>query len=204
MRKLPLLPLRDIVIFPDMIVPLFVGREKSVKAIEAVMKNESNDKPVLLVTQKESSTDNPKDKDLYNIGILGNVLQMLKLPDGTVKVLVEGKTRIKLTNIYKDSFLSASYTPFPEKIKKSEECKAITRAISEQFEGYIKVNKKISKEVISSVSQIEDPEKLSNTVAAHLNIKISEKQNLLEIEYLDNRLIKILELLESELDVLKV
>ena len=204
MKKLPLLPLRDIVIFPDMIVPLFVGREKSVKAIEAVMKGENDDKSVLLVTQKESTTDNPKDKDLFNIGILGNVLQMLKLPDGTVKVLVEGKARVKITNIYKDNFLSASFTAFTEKIKKPDECKAITRAISEQFEGYIKVNKKISKEVISSVAQIDDPEKLSNSVAAHLNIKISEKQSLLEIEYLDNRLIKILELLESELDVLKV
>ena len=205
MKKLPLLPLRDIVIFPDMIVPLFVGREKSVKAIEQVMKNESEDKLVLLVTQKDSLIDNPKEKDLYNVGILGNVLQMLKLPDGTVKVLVEGKKRIHTGDFeFKNDFIKASFKDFPEKIKKKDECKALTRAISEQFEGYIKVNKKISKEVLTSVSQIEEPVKLSNTVAAHLNIKISEKQNILEIDTLDKRLIKILELLESELDVLKV
>ncbi len=205
MKNLPLLPLRDIVIFPDMIVPLFVGREKSVKAIEEVMKEDNEDKPVLLVTQKESVIDDPKENDLYKVGILGNVLQMLKLPDGTVKVLVEGKSRVNITKFeYKDQFIRGSFSHFPEKIKKIDECKAITRAISEQFEGYIKVNKKISKEVISSVSQIDDPVKLSNTVAAHLNIKLSDKQDLLEIEYLDSRLIKILELLESELDVLKV
>merc|ERR1711977_131900 len=197
--------LRDIVVFPDMIVPLFVGREKSVKAIEEVMKSESNAKQVLLVTQKEAITDNPEEKDLYKVGILGNILQMLKLPDGTVKVLVEGKTRIKTSKFFSsEHFLSANYVDFPEKIKKNDECKAITRAISEQFEGYIKVNKKISKDVLSSVAQSDDPSKISNTVAAHLNIKISDKQMLLETEYLDARLERILELLESELDVLKV
>ena len=205
MKNLPLLPLRDIVIFPDMIVPLFVGREKSVKAIEEVMKSDSEDKLVLLVTQIDSLIDNPKEKDLYKVGILGNVLQMLKLPDGTVKVLVEGKSRIHTGKFdFKSDFIKASYNEFPEKIKKAEECKALTRAISEQFEGYIKINKKISKEILNSVSQTDDPIKLSNTVAAHLNVKISEKQNILEIETLDKRLIKILELLESELDVLKV
>ena len=205
MNNLPLLPLRDIVIFPDMIVPLFVGREKSVKAIEEVMKSDSEDKLVLLVSQKESATDDPKDKDLYKVGILGNVLQMLKLPDGTVKVLVEGKKRVNISKFFFNSdFYRAEYNNYPEKINKIEECKAITRAISEQFEGYIKVNKKISKEVLASVAQIDEPVKLSNTVAAHLNIKLSDKQDLLEVEVLDDRLIKILELLESELDVLKV
>jgi ATP-dependent Lon protease len=205
MKNLPLLPLRDIVIFPDMIVPLFVGREKSVKAIEQVMKNDTEDKLVLLVTQKNSLIDNPQEKDLYKVGILGNILQMLKLPDGTVKVLVEGKRRVITDNLdSKNDFIKASFKDFPEKIKKKEECKALTRAISEQFEGYIKVNKKISKEVLTSVAQIDDPIKLSNTVAAHLNIKIIQKQSILEIETLDKRLIKILELLESELDVLKV
>ncbi|MAJ23891.1 MAG: endopeptidase La [Rickettsiales bacterium] len=205
MKYLPLLPLRDIVIFPEMIVPLFVGREKSVKAIEEVMKSDDENKQVLLVTQKESNVDNPNTSDLYKVGILGNVLQMLKLPDGTVKVLVEGMSRIKIANFtLNDNFLKASYTNFPEKIKKTDNCKALTRAISEQFEGYVKINKKISKDIISSVAQIEDPSKISNTVAAHLNIKISEKQKILEVELLDIRLEKILELLESELDVLKV
>ena len=205
MTDLPLLPLRDIVVFPDMIVPLFVGREKSVKAVEEVMKHDTTEKQVLLVTQKDAITDNPKETDLHNVGILGNILQMLKLPDGTVKVLVEGKERVKITKfITLEHYLKASYTKFPDKIKKNDECKALTRAISEQFEGYIKVNKKISKDVLTSVIQSDDPSKVSNTVAAHLNIKISDKQILLETDTTDNRLEKILELLESELDVLKV
>ena len=203
--RLPLLPLRDIVIFPDMIVPLFVGREKSVVAIEEVMKSENKDKSILLVTQKEPQVDNPSGKDLFKIGVLANVLQMLKLPDGTVKVLVEGVSRVSLKDIKETTkFISSEYSNFPEKITKSDESKALVRAIAEQFEDYVKVNKKISKEVTSSVSQIEDPIKLSNTVAAHLSIKIIEKQELLEIEKTETRLTKILELLESELDVLKV
>jgi ATP-dependent Lon protease len=134
MIKLPLLPLRDIVIFPDMIVPLFVGREKSVKAIEQVMKNESEDKLVLLVTQRDSLIDNPNEKDLFKVGVLGNVLQMLKLPDGTVKVLVEGKKRIHTKDFeFKNDFIKASFKDFPEKIKKDDECNALTRDISEQF-----------------------------------------------------------------------
>ena len=205
MTNLPLLPLRDIVVFPDMIVPLFVGREKSVKAIEEVMKHDSTEKKVLLVTQKDAITDNPKETDLYKIGILGSILQMLKLPDGTVKVLVEGKERVKISKFTDlEHYIKASYTIFSDKIKKDDECKALTRAISEQFEGYIKVNKKISKDVLTSVIQSDDPSKVSNTVAAHLNIKISDKQMLLETDSIDARLEKILELLESELDVLKV
>merc|ERR1711987_33551 len=169
------------------------------------MKSETTEKQVLLVTQKEAITDNPKESDLYDVGILGNILQMLKLPDGTVKVLVEGKERVKITKyITLEHYLKASYTKFSDKIKKNDECKALTRAISEQFEGYIKVNKKISKDVLTSVIQSNDPSKVSNTVAAHLNIKIADKQMLLETENIDTRLEKILELLESELDVLKV
>jgi ATP-dependent Lon protease len=201
---MPLLPLRDIVIFPDMIVPLFVGREKSVVAIEEVMKRDGDNKRVLLVTQKDPLTDTPSNKDLYKTGILANILQMLKLPDGTVKVLVEGISRVKLSNIKDNKFLFADYIEFPEKINKLDESKALVRAITEQFEGYVKVNKKISKEVLTSVAQIDEPTKLSNTVAAHLNIKIVEKQELLETDSVDKRLTKILELLESELDVLKV
>ncbi len=205
MKNIPLLPLRDIVIFPDMIVPLFVGREKSVLAIEAVMKDSKSEKTVLLVTQKDPIVDNPQEKDLFKIGILANILQMLKLPDGTVKVLVEGVSRVKISDLnVKQEFISASSTEFPDKLSKNDEAKALVRAISEQFDGYVKVNKKISKEVLTTVTQIEDPTKLSNTVAAHLNIKIPEKQKLLEIEKVEDRLSKILELLESELDVLKV
>merc|ERR1711939_200635 len=203
--RLPLLPLRDIVIFPDMIVPLFVGREKSVLAIEEVMKASNKDKSILLVAQKESQVDNPSSKDLYKIGALANILQMLKLPDGTVKVLVEGVSRVNLKDIKETTeFISSEFSSYPEKISKPEESKALVRAISEQFDDYVKVNKKISKEVTTSVSQIEDPIKLSNTVSAHLSIKINEKQELLEIEKTEMRLTKVLELLESELDVLKV
>ena len=175
--RLPLLPLRDIVIFPDMIVPLFVGREKSVLAIEEVMKATNKDKSILLVTQKESQVDNPSSKDLYKIGVLANILQMLKLPDGTVKVLVEGVSRVNLKDIKETTeFISSEFSSYPEKISKPEESKALVRAISEQFDDYVKVNKKISKEVTTSVSQIEDPIKLSNTVSAHLSIKINEKR----------------------------
>merc|ERR1711998_210187 len=132
MINLPLLPLRDIVVFPDMIVPLFVGREKSVKAIEEVMKHDPSEKQVLLVTQKDAITDNPKENDLYKVGILANILQMLKLPDGTVKVLVDGKERVKVSKfIILENYIKASYNKFPDKIKRDDECKALTRAISE-------------------------------------------------------------------------
>ncbi len=203
--RLPLLPLRDIVIFPDMIVPLFVGREKSVIAVEEVMKSVNTEKNILLVTQKDSLVDNPNNKDLFKVGVLANVLQMLKLPDGTVKVLVEGVSRVHIKNI-KDikNHIVGDYIDFPDKMTKPEESRALVRAITDQFDDYVKVNKKVSKEVTTSVSQIDDPVKLSNTVAAHLGIKISEKQELLEIEKTELRLNKILELLESELDVLKV
>jgi ATP-dependent Lon protease len=203
--RLPLLPLRDIVIFPDMIVPLFVGREKSVIAVEKVMKGQNKDKSILLITQKDSLVDDPSSKDLYKVGVLANVLQMLKLPDGTVKVLVEGVSRVHIKDVKEsDGTIAGEYSKFPEKISKPEESKALVRAITEQFDDYVKVNKKVSKEVTTSVAQIEDPIKLSNTVAAHLGIKISEKQELLEIDKTELRLTKILELLESELDVLKV
>merc|ERR1712054_701003 len=170
--RLPLLPLRDIVIFPDMIVPLFVGREKSVIAVEEVMKSVNTEKNILLVTEK---------------------------------VLVEGVSRVHIKNI-KDirNHIVGDYIDFPDKMTKPEESRALVRAITDQFDDYVKVNKKVSKEVTTSVSQIDDPVKLSNTVAAHLGIKISEKQELLEIEKTELRLNKILELLESELDVLKV
>merc|ERR1712072_1342196 len=142
--RLPLLPLRDIVIFPDMIVPLFVGREKSVIAVEKVMKSQNKDKSILLITQKDSQVDDPQFKDLYKIGVLANVLQMLKLPDGTVKVLVEGVSRVHIKDVKDaDDYISGNYVKFPEKISKPEESKALVRAITEQFDDYVKVNKKV-------------------------------------------------------------
>ena len=139
--RLPLLPLRDIVIFPDMIVPLFVGREKSVIAVENVMKGQNKDKSILLITQKDSLVDDPSSKDLYKVGVLANVLQMLKLPDGTVKVLVEGVSRVHIKDVKgADGSISGEFSKFPEKISKPEESKALVRAITEQFEDYVKVN----------------------------------------------------------------
>ena len=144
MNKLPLLPLRDIVIFPDMIVPLFVGREKSVLAIEEVMKKDKDDKKILLLTQKDSLTDNPGKNDLYKVGVLANILQMLKLPDGTVKVLVEGLTRVKIFDVTDDKFLSANSKDYHEKVSKKEEGVALVPSISDQFGGDVKVKKKVS------------------------------------------------------------
>ncbi len=204
-NPIPLLPLRDIVVFPNMIVPLFVGREKSVIAIEEVMTGEIS-KKIVLLTQKDAVVDDPSSKDLYSVGIESTILQMLKLPDGTVKVLVEGGNRVKVSNIMDNgSFLEAKTELYPEvKEKNNEEIEALSRAIIDHFDGYVKINKKISREILSSVSQIEDPVKLSNTVAAHLNIKIADKQKLLETSSIKKRLEKIFSLLESELGVLKV
>ena len=178
--KYPVLPLRDIVVFPHMIVPLFVGREKSIKALEDVM---NDDKQILLTTQKDAANDDPGKEDVYQIGTIGTVLQLLKLPDGTVKVLVEGAFRAKISNFTDNETFFEAYA---EKIEESEgdqkEQTALGRAVVTQFEQYIKLNKKIPPEVLTSVRQIEDPAKLADTIASHLAVKISEKQDLLELE----------------------
>ncbi len=198
----PVLPLRDIVVFPHMIVPLFVGREKSVRALEDVMKD---DKQILLVTQKNAAQDDPATADIYAVGTVGTVLQLLKLPDGTVKVLVEGGQRARITRFADNaSFFQAYADPIVDKIGERQEMAALARTVVAQFEQYIKLNKKIPPEVLVSINQIEDPAKLADTVAAHLALKIPEKQELLETEAVAERLEKVFGSMEGEIGVLQV
>jgi ATP-dependent Lon protease len=198
----PVLPLRDIVVFPHMIVPLFVGREKSVRALEDVMKD---DKQILLATQKNAGQDDPTSDDIYTVGTVGTVLQLLKLPDQTVKVLVEGGARARITK-YTDNpaFFQAWAEAVPEKIGDQSEVEALSRAVIGQFEQYIKLNRKIPPEVLVSINQIEDPGKLADTVASHLALKIPEKQELLETDTVTQRLERIFGFMESEIGVLQV
>ena len=199
---LPVLPLRDIVVFPHMIVPLFVGREKSVRALEAVMKE---DKQILLVAQKNATQDDPSADDIYRVGTLSTILQLLKLPDGTVKVLVEGKSRAGIEKFKEvEPFFEAYIEPMPDRETDSKELEALGRTVVGQFEQYIKLNKKIAPEVLVSLNQIEEPSKLADTVASHLNIKIAEKQELLEIQGIGERLERVFGHMESEIGVLQV
>ena len=200
---LPVLPLRDIVVFPHMIVPLFVGREKSVRALEAVMRE---DKQILLLAQRNASQDDPQASDLYEIGTVSTILQLLKLPDGTVKVLVEGGRRAQVVGWKEtDSYFEAFSAPVEEaKPAEPREVEALARSVVTQFEQYIKLNKKIAPEVLVSINQIEDTAKLADTVASHLNLKISEKQELLETVGVGARLERVFAHMESEIGVLQV
>ncbi len=198
----PVLPLRDIVVFPHMIVPLFVGREKSVRALEDVMKD---DKQILLVTQKNAAQDDPAPADIYTVGTIGTVLQLLKLPDGTVKVLVEGGQRARILRFAEnEAFFQAHAETISEKVGDQQEIEALARTAVAQFEQYIKLNKKIPPEVLVSINQIDEPAKLADTLASHLALKIAEKQELLEIETVSERLEKIFAHMESEIGVLQV
>ena len=198
----PVLPLRDIVVFPHMIVPLFVGREKSVKALEDVMKD---DKQILLVAQKNAAQDDPTPADIYSVGTVGTVLQLLKLPDGTVKVLVEGGQRAKIVRYAdNDQFFQAYAELIDEEIGDSKEVEALSRSVVSQFEQYIKLNRKIPPEVLVSINQIDEPEKLADTVASHLSLKIPEKQELLETEIVGQRLERIYSYMEGEIGVMQV
>ncbi|MDB5317146.1 MAG: ATP-dependent endopeptidase Lon [Rhodospirillales bacterium] len=199
---LPVLPLRDIVVFPHMIVPLFVGREKSVRALEAVMKE---DKQILLVAQKNAAQDDPGADELYEIGTVSTVLQLLKLPDGTVKVLVEGGKRARILG-YRET--QSHFEAFVEAIEdvpvEGREAEALARSVVGQFEQYVKLNKKIAPEVLVSINQIDDPQKLADTIASHLNLKISEKQELLETIGVTARLERVFAHMEGEIGVLQV
>ncbi|WP_306253185.1 endopeptidase La [Parvularcula sp. IMCC14364] len=202
LRAYPVLPLRDIVVFPHMIVPLFVGREKSVKALENVM---TDDKEILLVAQKDASNDDPNPEDIYNVGVVAKVLQLLKLPDGTVKVLVEGAQRATIVKyIENDTFFEAEAMLLDEEEAEPAEVEGLARSVNTQFEAYVKLNKRVSPEVIVAVGQIDEPSKLADTVASHLNIKISEKQELLEIIKVTDRLEAVYSLMEGEMSVLQV
>jgi len=199
---LAVLPLRDIVVFPHMIVPLFVGREKSVRALEAVMKE---DKQILLVAQKNHEQNDPSINDIYTVGTVSTVLQLLKLPDGTVKVLVEGGSRARITNFKEtEAFFEAHVERIPETPGAAKELEPLSRSVVSQFEQYIKLNKKIAPEVLVSINQIEEPGKLADTISAHLNIKIAERQELLEISKISERLEKVFGHMDSEIGVMQV
>jgi len=198
----PVLPLRDIVVFPHMIVPLFVGREKSVRALEEVMNDE---KQILLLTQKNKDDDDPSAEGLHSIGTLATVLQLLKLPDQTVRVLVEGKGRARVTGfVPRTDFFQATIEKIPDAAGDAKEAEALIRTVKTNFEQYIKLNKKVPAETLASVAQIEDPAKLADTVASHLSVKISDRQALLETLSTVERLEKVLQLIEGEIGVLQV
>src|SRR5215216_1971389 len=201
-RAYPVLPLRDIVVFPHMIVPLFVGREKSVKALEEVIRSDTF---ILLATQKNAADDDPTTDAIYEIGTLASVLQLLKLPDGTVKVLVEGAERAKI-NRYTDrvEYYEADASTLADAPSEQVEAEALARSVVNEFESYVKLNKKVSPEVIGVVQQIDDYAKLADTVASHLAVKISDKQTILETPRVAERLEKVLGLMESEIAVLQV
>jgi ATP-dependent Lon protease len=201
-ETLAVLPLRDIVVFPHMIVPLFVGRDKSVRALETVMKD---DKQILLVAQKNAAQDDPSADDIYKVGTVSTILQLLKLPDGTVKVLVEGIRRARITSFKEtEAYFEVYAESLEDKADDSKEVEALARTVVTQFENYIKLNKKIAPEVLVSVNQIDDPSKLADTVASHLGLKISDKQELLEIETTSERLERVFNHMESEIGVLQV
>ena len=196
------LPLRDIVVFPHMIVPLFVGREKSVRALEEVM---SEEKQIVLLTQKNAGEDDPSPDGLYRVGTLATVLQLLKLPDQTVRVLVEGKSRARVKGFSpRTDFFQALIEPIAEQPGNPQEIEALVRSVKTNFESYIKLNKKVPAETLASVSQIEDPAKLADTVASHLTVKIPDRQQLLETLNTVERLERVLALIEGEIGVLQV
>src|SRR5262247_4504430 len=200
--QFPLLPLRDVVVFPHMVIPLFVGRPKSIKAMEIAMEA---GKSILLVAQKSAAKDEPAPEDMYAIGCISSILQMLKLPDGTVKVLVEGNQRARIDEITDQrTHYSALAAPLPPDAVESTEVEAMRRALVAQFDQYVKLNKKIPPEILTSLAGIEEPGRLADTVAAHLPLKLEQKQEVLEMFEARKRLEHLLTLIEGELDILQV
>src|SRR5215831_17452920 len=201
-KILPILPLRDIVVFPHQPVPLFVGREKSVRALEEAMRNEG--KQILLATQKDKDDDDPAPEGIYDVGVVATVLQLLKLPDGTVKVLVEGRARAGISRFTDQAeFYEAEIAYVQEDGAGSPEAEALSRAVVEQFENYVKLNKKVPPEALAAIPQIENPGELADRIASHLSVKISEKQQLLEIFNVVKRLEKVYALMEGEISVMQ-
>ncbi|MDX2504890.1 MAG: endopeptidase La [Gammaproteobacteria bacterium] len=198
----PVLPLRDVVVYPHMVIPLYVGREKSINALESAMEE---DKKILLVAQKNASDDDPKAEDIHSVGTIASILRLLKLPDGTVKVLVEGDERAQVQNIFsKEDYFTAQIAIFKnEKIDEKEQ-DVLTRTVMNQFDQYVKMNDKVPPEILSSLSSIEDPSRLADTIAAHMPLKIEEKQVILEISDVRERLEHLLVQMESEIDILQV
>ena len=200
--ELPLLPLRDVVVFPHMVIPLFVGRPKSIKALETAMEGGKN---ILLVAQKSAAKDEPDVEDMYEIGCVASILQMLKLPDGTVKVLVEGGQRARIERVTDQrAMFSAMVLPLPADERATHEVEAMRRAIIAQFDQYVKLNKKIPPEILTSLAGIEEAGRLADTIAAHLPLKLEQKQEILEVLDVGGRMEKLLSQLETELDILQV
>jgi ATP-dependent Lon protease len=201
-RKLPLLPLRDIIVFPHMVVPLFVGRPKSIAALEDAM---ANDKAVLLVAQKKAKTNEPSADDIFGVGTVGTIIQLLRLPDGTVKVLVEGKSRARVLRFEDgERFLQVEVEEVVEASEKTVELEALVRSVHSTFEAYVKLNKRIPQEMLQSVAAIEDPGRLADTIVAHLSLKLNDKQSILEETDPPKRLEKLYELMQSEIEILQV
>jgi ATP-dependent Lon protease len=201
-RQLPVLPLRDVVVYPHMVMPLFVGRPKSIKALDVAM---DSDKQILLVAQRSPSDNDPGPDAVYQIGSVSNILQMLKLPDGTIKVLVEGVQRARITRFVKqDTHFSALIEPLQHEPISDRESEVLSRSLLSQFDQYVKLNKKIPPEIVSSVSSIDDPSRLADTIAAHMSIKLPEKQKVLEIVPLRERLEHLISVMETEIDLLQV
>ena len=199
---LPLLPLRDVVVFPHMVIPLFVGRPKSIKALEAAMEQ---GRQIMLVAQKAAGKDEPKADDMFDIGCVSSILQMLKLPDGTVKVLVEGVQRANTTRITEENeYFVGEVVPVQPGLEATPEVEALRRAVTQQFDQYVKLNKKIPPEILTSIAGIDDPGRLADTIAAHLPLKLEAKQAVLDLFSTPKRLEKLLELLEHEVDILQV
>ncbi|HRO81676.1 MAG TPA: endopeptidase La [Alicycliphilus denitrificans] len=201
---LPLLPLRDVVVFPHMVIPLFVGRPKSIKALEMAM---DADRSIMLVAQKAAAKDEPQVSDMFEVGCISNILQMLKLPDGTVKVLVEGQQRAQVTMVHDaETHFTATVTPVQEEAEdgKSSEIEALRRAVMQQFDQYVKLNKKIPPEILTSIASIDDPGRLADTIAAHLPLKLENKQRVLDLADIKLRLEDLFEQLDREVDILNV
>ena len=202
---LPLLPLRDVVVFPHMVIPLFVGRPKSIKALESAMESERR---IMLVAQKTAAKDEPVVEDMFEVGCVATILQLLKLPDGTVKVLVEGQQRAKVNKIEDgEQHFSANVTPIEPveiAVDKTSEIEALRRAVMQQFDHYVKLNKKIPPEILTSISSIDDAGRLADTIAAHLPLKLDAKQVILDLSPVKERLENLYEQLEREVDILNV
>ena len=198
----PVLPLRDVVVYPHMVIPLYVGREKSINALEAAMEE---NKKILLIAQKNATEDDPKSDDLNSVGTIASILRLLKLPDGTVKVLVEGDERAQIENLFaSDDFYTAQISIFENKKIEEREADVLTRTVMNQFDQYVKMNEKVPPEILSSLSSIEDPSRLADTIAAHMPLKLEEKQIILEISDVRERLEHLLAQMESEIDILQV
>ena len=199
---LPLLPLRDLIIFPHMMMPLFVGREKSINALEDAMNKQTD---IVLAAQKDAKTNNPAVDDIFEVGTVGTIIQLLRLPDGTVKVLVEGKKRVRINELEQtENFFSANITEIEEEVEDETEAKALLRSVKNTFEIYVKLNKRIPPETLMRVSTIEDYSELADIIAAQLNLKLEDKQKILETTVPSKRLEELFQLMTGEIEILEV